>query len=140
MLNKSTLFKKRRKNKPQTPPLLQEIKQRQYFFFFLLLPSWFSFILFYFGRGWSGCCFLAQRREESFLLFPSLLYFKNLFDLDCKQNRLTGRKEHCGFKLTSLHILLVSFPFANYCVVFRANMSYPWRPGRFIVFLKQQLT
>lgn len=81
--------------------------------------------------------FSPQEGGEPDLLFPSLLYFKFLFDLDCKQSRGLGVKEHCGFKLRSLHILLVSFPFANYCVVFRANMSYPWRPGRFIVFLKQ---
>lgn len=90
MLNKSTLKKKKKRERKHTSdstPAIGNKTEAILDFFFVLLPSWFSFILFYFGSGWSGCCFSAQRREEPFLLFPPLLYFKNLFDLDCKHNR-----------------------------------------------------
>lgn len=86
------LKKKKRKKQKQTSDSTPAIGNKTESILDPPMPSWFSFTLFYFRRGWRGCCFSAQRREEPFLLFPPSLYFKNLFDLDCKQNRLTGEK------------------------------------------------
>lgn len=114
MLNKSTLFKKRRKNKPQTPPLLQEIKQRQYFFFSSSYHP--GSLLYYFILEEGGVVVASQLRGERShsCYFPlccilkiCLIWIANRTGLRVEKSTVALNSRVCIFSLYLSPLLII---------------------------------